>query len=335
MNFFANQFLRLRPMPAARRLFQMPNLKVIWTAVALTVTTLSCTSTPESSNSALETPATTDNQAKAAAALAAADATGATNEMLPAATPPQTVASADATGGMLAPATPPQSIASAGAPDEMPPPATPPQTVAPASASTNTDEVSTNVDEVATNADDVLTNGMEALDDTYKLAVGDTITFQITEDEDEPQSIAVEDSGDVEIPYVGRYPATGKTCKELARQLKKQLEKKYYYQATVIVSVDTMITHGVVYVIGGVKAPGPMEMPKDDVLTVSKAILRAGGFDDFADEKRVRVTRKTDGGTNEVITVNVSQVLDKGQTWNDVNAKPGDLIYVPEKTVRF
>ena len=189
--------------------------------------------------------------------------------------------------------------------------------------------------EASTNTDEMLTNGMDELDDAYKLAVGDTVTFQILEDDGDPQPISVEDSGDLEIPYLGRYPAAGKTCKQLAIELKKALEKKYYYRATVIISVNTMITHGVVYVIGGVRSPGPMEMPKDDVLTVSKAILRAGGFDDFADEKHVRVTRKTDAGTNEVLTVNVSEVLDKGQTWKDEKAEPGDLIYIPEKTVRF
>jgi polysaccharide biosynthesis/export protein len=187
----------------------------------------------------------------------------------------------------------------------------------------------------ATNAANVLTNGMDELDEVYKLAAGDSIDYQVVEDEEDPKAIAVTDSGDVVVPYIGRYPASGKTCKQLAVELKKALEKKYYYRATVIISVDTMVTHGVVYIIGGVKAPGPLEMPKDDTLTISKAILRAGGFDDFADEKHVRVTRKTDGGTNEVLTVNVRAILDKGHTDTDPQAEPGDLIYVPEKTIRF
>lgn len=189
---------------------------------------------------------------------------------------------------------------------------------------------------LATNAaPDIYTNGMESLDDKYPLAVGDTINFQIKEDNDDPQTIEVTDSGDIEVPYIGRFPAAGKTCKELAGQLKEALEKKYYYRATVIISVKSMASQGVVYVVGGVKAPGPLEIPRDDILTVSKAILRAGGFDDFADEKKVRLTRRTDGGTNEVLTVNVEAVLNKGEMQDDPRVQSGDLIFVPEKAVRF
>lgn len=178
------------------------------------------------------------------------------------------------------------------------------------------------------------TNAMDALDDKYKLEIGDTVNFQVLEDQGDPQKLNVTDSGDLQVPCIGPFPAAGKTCKELARQLKVELEKKYYYKATVVVSVNSMTSQGVIYLVGGVMKPGPMEIPRDDVLTVSKAILRAGGFDDFADEKHVQVTRSANG-TNEVLTVNVSAILDKNQFQKDIKAEPGDFIYVPEKTFRF
>jgi polysaccharide export outer membrane protein len=183
--------------------------------------------------------------------------------------------------------------------------------------------------------DGISTNAMDALDDNYNLAIGDTINYQVLEDQDDPRTLPITDSGDIEVPYLGRYPAEGKTCLELARQLKAELEKKYYYQATVIIFVNSTISKGVIYLVGGVRSPGPLEMPRDDVLTVSKAILRAGGFDDFADQEHVRVTRNGENNTNEVFLVNVSAVLDKGKTKDDIQAEPGDLIYIPEKTFRF
>jgi polysaccharide export outer membrane protein len=184
------------------------------------------------------------------------------------------------------------------------------------------------------------TNPMDVLDTEYKLKPGDSIDFQVLEDKVDPdnsgeaQAIVVTDSGDVEIPYIGRYPASGKTCMELARQLKGELEKRYYYQATVIISVKSMTSKGVIYVTGGVRSPGPLEQPRDEVLTVSKAVLRAGGFDDFADQKHVQVTRR-ENGTNTVFTVNVSAVLDRSKTDQDRDTQPGDFIYVPEKTFRY
>jgi protein involved in polysaccharide export with SLBB domain len=182
------------------------------------------------------------------------------------------------------------------------------------------------------------TNSMDALDDKYTLAIGDRLSFRIVEDEEDPKPLFVTDSGDLEVPYIGRFPAVGKTCKELAYALKAELQKEYYKKATVIVAVDLMTkSRGKVYVVGPVRAPGPQEIPSDEVLTLSKAILRAGGFGDFADRKNVKVTRKKQGGGSEdkTFTVNVADILEKGKTEMDLKLEPGDFIYVPERSIRF
>jgi polysaccharide biosynthesis/export protein len=188
----------------------------------------------------------------------------------------------------------------------------------------------------ATNAPDASsTNNMADLNDVYRLAIGDTLSYRIIEDEEDPKGLLVTDSGDLEFPYIGRFPATGRTCKELAYALKAALEKEYYKQATVIVAVDLKTkSRGKVYLVGPVRMPGPQEIPSDEVLTLSKAILRAGGFGDFADKRNVRVTRK-EGGKDKAITVNVGDVLEKGKTDLDLRLEPGDLIYIPERSIRF
>ncbi len=181
-------------------------------------------------------------------------------------------------------------------------------------------------------------SGVETLDDKHQLAIGDQISFRIVEDEEEPKSLTVMDSGELEVPYIGRFLALGKTCKELAGQLKSTLEKEYYYRATVIIAVNVMAkSRGRVYLVGPVRLPGPQEIPSDEVLTLSKAILRAGGFTDFADKKSVKVTRqsKVPGGKDETYTINEGKVLEKGTMESDLPLQAGDLIYVPEKLVRF
>jgi protein involved in polysaccharide export with SLBB domain len=183
-----------------------------------------------------------------------------------------------------------------------------------------------------------ITNSMDALDDKHTLAIGDRLSFRIVEDEEEPRSLVVTDSGDLEIPTLGRFPAENRTCKQLARELKAALEKEYYYQATVIIAVDLMAkSRGKVYLVGPVRMPGPQELPSDEVLTLSKAILRAGGFTDFADQHNVKITRQGSAGESDKVTlvVNVGQIFDKGKTEKDVALKPGDLIYIPERMIRF
>jgi polysaccharide export outer membrane protein len=172
----------------------------------------------------------------------------------------------------------------------------------------------------------------------HKLSIGDRISFRIAEDQDDPKSLLVTDSGDIEVPYIGRVQAQNKTCAQLAKEIKTTLEKDYYYHATVTIAVDLMTkTEGRVYLVGAVRTTGPVEIPNDELLTLSKAILRAGGFTDFADTKHIKVTRKTssDESKKETFTVNVGDIFDKGKIELDMTLKPGDLIYVPERLVRF
>ena len=85
----------------------------------------------------------------------------------------------------------------------------------------------------------MLTNSMEALDDKKKLGSNDFVSFRVVEDRDnESQRLRVNDNGELEVPYIGPVPARGKTCKQLAQDIKSTLEKEYYYHATVILALD-------------------------------------------------------------------------------------------------
>ena len=190
----------------------------------------------------------------------------------------------------------------------------------------------TNVSMAATAA------SMDTLDDQHQLAIGDILSFRVIEDLEDPKPVIVAASGDLEVPYIGRFAAKDKTCKQLARELKTELEKEYYFQATVILAVDVLTkTRGKVYLYGAVRLPGPQDIPSDEVFTLSKAIMRAGGFGDFSDKKNVKVTRKSASGgkNNRVVTVNVAEILEKGKTAKDMLLEPDDLIYIPNRLMNF
>jgi protein involved in polysaccharide export with SLBB domain len=192
--------------------------------------------------------------------------------------------------------------------------------------------------------DTSLTNAMANLDDKHKLTIGDQLSYRVVEDSvvsdhDEPATLVVTDSGELEVPLIGRWPAEGKTCKQVAFELKKALEKDYYYQASVVIAVNTLArSSGRVYLVGAVNVPGPQDIPTDEKFTLSKAILRAGGFRDFANSKDVKVTRKgeNDGDPVKIFDhINVRDILENSKSGNDMVLLPGDLIYVPERTVRI
>lgn len=175
-------------------------------------------------------------------------------------------------------------------------------------------------------------------DDKYKLRVGDKISLQILEDRDAPKGLVVADSGELDVPYVGRVAASDKTCKQLADELKTRLEKEYYLRATVIIALDVANKFlGRVYVWGQVRNQGPIDLAVNENLTAGKAILRAGGFGDFANKKRVKVVRSggTDGAAKQSFELNMVDILEKGKTEKDMILQPDDFIIVPSRLINF
>ena len=178
------------------------------------------------------------------------------------------------------------------------------------------------------------TNSMNVLDDKKRLGSNDYVSFRVVEDRDnESQHLRVNDNGELEVPYIGLVPASGRTCKELAYSVKGLLEREYYYHATVIIAVDRVSekSRGKIYVYGNVKGQGPQEIPADETYTVSKAIIRAGGFSDFANKRKVRVTRKD--GKNFV--VDLKRVIEEGHVDEDLVLQPDDQIQVPQRSINF
>src|SRR6476659_6920649 len=99
------------------------------------------------------------------------------------------------------------------------------------------------------------TNSMTVLDDKTRLGSNDFVSFRVVES----QHLRVNDNGELEVPYVGLVPASGRTCKELAYSVKTALEREYYYHATVIIALDHVSekSRGKIYVYGSVKGQGP------------------------------------------------------------------------------
>jgi len=144
----------------------------------------------------------------------------------------------------------------------------------------------------------------------------------------------------------GKSPETAqlKEATAMINDLKQKIEIRangiiagMSVQATALRAAAHARNPGKIYIIGPVRTPGPQEIPGNEVLTLSKAILRAGGFGDNADKRSVRVTRTSTNpdGKDQVYTVNVGEILDKGKSDSDLPLESGDLIFVPERLIRF
>ncbi len=189
-----------------------------------------------------------------------------------------------------------------------------------------------------------LINSMDQLDGTRALNYGDTISFRIIEENKEAIRIIVQDSGDIQTPHLALVKAVGKTPKELAMTIKTALEASYFKKATVIIALDkarviegrAVGSPGVQMeyftVFGQVARQGKYELPPEEDITISQAILRAGGFSQFADKKAVKIVRKTPKG-NKNIKVDVGQIMENGNLTIDIYMRDGDVLIIGEKTV--
>ena len=187
--------------------------------------------------------------------------------------------------------------------------------------------------------------------------IADVLSFQILEDGDPVRRIIVTDSAEVDIPYIGRIKAEGRTCQELAQEVKRRLEKDYYHKATVIIGLDynaygnrnpargsrdgsgrrisgAAADEGYT-IMGQVSHPGVFPLRPDVEFKLSHAILQSGGFKKFANARRVRVLRKDANGVFQTLVINVKAVMEKGKLEEDVVLKKGDVVIVDKKLLNF
>lgn len=173
------------------------------------------------------------------------------------------------------------------------------------------------------------------LDDTTKIGIGDLLSFRIIEDRDQARTLSVSDSGEVDIPYVGRIKAVDKTCRQIAGEAKVLLEKDYYHKATPLLAIDRVGARNLdqVRVEGAVGRPGFVDIAPGDKPTLSKVLLGAGGASPQARPK-VKITRTKADGTREFFQVDIQEIR-KGDVSKDMVILPGDHILVEQRIINF
>jgi polysaccharide export outer membrane protein len=168
---------------------------------------------------------------------------------------------------------------------------------------------------------------MALLDDDWELQIGDRLVYQVLEEQEEELLLAVNGNGELLVPLLGSFPAEGKTSKDLAYEIKQQLEVDFFHRATVLITqreVDR--NRGRVKVIGEVKRQGEQLIPADSPLTLSQAILAGGGFTLNADESKVSVVSA--GQENPRVEIDLGAMLSSGDLSQDPILTSGDVVIV-------
>ena len=168
----------------------------------------------------------------------------------------------------------------------------------------------------------VVTNHAVAPKAAYRMRAGDPIIIFLR---DLPEASAkeqqlegvIDDTGYVNLPFIGRMLAAGKTTSELEQEIeKKYIDEKIYLRLT----ANVVIPQQYIFVTGEVKQSN--KFPLVSGMTMMQAVAAAGGFTEYADAEKIQLIR---GGKTTVFKYSE---LNKHPE-NDIPLEAGDRVVVP------
>lgn len=157
------------------------------------------------------------------------------------------------------------------------------------------------------------------------LRPGDPIDMKIsgvpTEEQSQVNNIyTVDADGMVNMPYINKVRAAGRTPGQLASEIEGSYRSsKIFTNPTITIMMQPQTRF--VNVGGAVRAPARIPFTED--MTLLTAINASGGFNDFADQKRVRLLRGSEAKIFDVRQFRKDPSLDP-------RLQPGDRVEVPQ-----
>jgi polysaccharide export outer membrane protein len=157
------------------------------------------------------------------------------------------------------------------------------------------------------------------------LRIGDPVELKISgvPAEDQTQvnnTYTVDADAAINLPYIGKVHAGGMTPAQLARSIEEDYRSnKIYTNPNITILMQPMAR----FVNVGGSVRNPSRVPFTEDMTLLTAINASGGFNDFADQRHVRLLRGS-----EVTVYDVRRF--RKDPSQDVKLRPGDKIEVPQ-----
>jgi protein involved in polysaccharide export with SLBB domain len=157
------------------------------------------------------------------------------------------------------------------------------------------------------------------------LRIGDPIEIKIggvpmDEQTQVNNTYTVDSNGMISLPYINKVQAAGLAPAQFAAAAEARYrDEKIFTNPTITITMAP--TARFVNVGGAVRTPSRIPFTED--MTMLVAINAAGGFNDFADQKRVRLLRGNTVKIHDVRQFRKDPSL-------DVRLQPGDRVEVPQ-----
>jgi polysaccharide biosynthesis/export protein len=160
---------------------------------------------------------------------------------------------------------------------------------------------------------------------TYVIGPEDVLDIYVWKETDLSRKVPVRLDGKISIPLVGENQAAGLT----PLQLKEQLIQKFkdFIEAPNVTITVMEANSFKVYISGQVAKPGVFILRSET--TISQIIPMAGGFTEWANQRKILVLRR-EGGKDQRFTINYKKIISGDDLSQNLVLKPGDTIVVPD-----
>lgn len=160
--------------------------------------------------------------------------------------------------------------------------------------------------------------------DQYVIGPEDVLAIHVWKEEALSRTVPVRMDGKISLPLIDEVQAAGLTPLQLKGILVKKL--KNFVENPVVSVIVSEANSFKVYVSGEVRAPGVYRLRSET--TLLQIIPMAGGFTEWADQKKILIIRK-ESGKERRTTVNYKKAVKGEEPTSELLLKPGDTIIVP------
>jgi len=161
--------------------------------------------------------------------------------------------------------------------------------------------------------------------ENYIIGSEDILYIHIWKEEHLSRTVPVRRDGIISLPLVDEIKAEGLTPLQL-KEILAQRFKEFIGDPNITVMVMEANSFKV-YLSGQIRNPGVYRLRSETSLL--QIISMAGGFTDWANQKKILIIRK-EGGKEKRITVNYKKIVKGEDPGSNIILKAGDTIIVPD-----
>lgn len=167
----------------------------------------------------------------------------------------------------------------------------------------------------------------------YNIGEGDVLRITIYDHDDLAQMVRVTSDGTVMLSLLGQVPVGGMSVTGAAKKIAALYADGYLVNPQVNVFIEEFRS-GKATILGQIMRPGLYELQNQ--MTLLELISSAGGLtDDAGRTATIKREAAAAGGEEEVITIDLKELVENGDTRLNVQIQPGDSIYIQKANLVY